>query len=392
VFQAVEQALREPGSDAVSFELSGFPQDLETLFDFAYRRGARVHNNSWTDQNRRGSYNESSRRVDSFVWRHPDFCIVVAAGNQGRDRSGPRERPDGRVDPGSVEPPGTAKNCITVGASESLRPGHPDQTYGQRWPDDYPRQPLRGDGLADNPDSVAAFSGRGPTKDGRFKPDLVAPGTLIVSTRSSLTSMPDTSEPTFEPDPEHYTSMSGTSMAAPIVAGCAALLRQALRRDHGHANPSAALVKALLIAGCVRLPSRHAGLVDHEQGFGRIDLRRSLRRVLSVVDAPGLGTGQSHELTLPVPRARQATLRVVLAYSDAPGPRLVNNLNLFVRAPSGRLHLGNTAARAGFALDSRNNVECVQVVRAEAGDWKIGVIGSNVPQGPQDFALAAVLV
>ena len=50
------------------------------------------------------------------MWEHKDFLILFAAGNDGSD--GNR---DGVVDEGSLTPPGTAKNCITVGAAESVR-------------------------------------------------------------------------------------------------------------------------------------------------------------------------------------------------------------------------------------------------------------------------------
>jgi serine protease AprX len=96
-----------------------------------------------------------------------------------------------------VSPPGTAKNCLTVGASESQRPlpatihidpNMQDADFNAATPKvNVPLQlPL---GVADNPDEIAGFSGRGPTNDvgdSRIKPDLVAPGTFILSCRSSV--------------------------------------------------------------------------------------------------------------------------------------------------------------------------------------------------------------
>ena len=82
-------------------------------------------------------------------------------------------------------------------------------------------------------------------------------------------------------------------------------------------------------------------------------------------------------------------LRVVLAYSDFPGPRLVNNLNLILKGPDGVNHLGNSAAGA-IQFDATNNVEVIDIDVAPAGDWRVRVVASNVPNGPQPFALAVI--
>jgi serine protease AprX len=73
---------------------------------------------------------------------------------------------------------------------------------------------------------------------------------------------------------------------------------------------------------------------------------------------------------------------------------LANNLNLFLHSPSGEVYVGNRRGpyRAELMLDAHNNVEVIEVPQAAAGVWTLAVVGSNVPQGPQDFALAAVMV
>ncbi len=104
--------------------------------------------------------------------------------------------------------------------------------------------PISNDPISDNPNGVAAFSSRGPTDDGRIKPEIVAPGTNIISTRSH---MPNASYSAIYND--DYVYDSGTSMATPMVSGMAALVRQWLNEERGMAAPSAALVKALLLNG-----------------------------------------------------------------------------------------------------------------------------------------------
>jgi serine protease AprX len=176
VFQAVEQEMwwrsSVPAQERERFVLAGLPSDLTELFSYAYRKRARIHSNSWGGGDP-GDYDEQCDQLDRFVWTHKDFCVLVAAGNDGTDKDG-----DGRINPKSVTSPATAKNCITVGACESLRPEFSDETYGSWWSDDYPVAPFKNDPMADDPDQVVAFSSRGPTDDGRIKPDVLAPGTL----------------------------------------------------------------------------------------------------------------------------------------------------------------------------------------------------------------------
>ena len=83
-------------------------------------------------------------------------------------------------------------------------------------------------------------------------------------------------------------------------------------------------------------------------------------------------------------------MRLVLAYSDYPGPALVNNLNLILISPTGKRYVGNQTSATSLALDARNNVEVIQVARAGAGKWTIEVVGANVPQVRQDFALVGL--
>ena len=228
------------------------PADLNLLYEAAYTEGARVHNDSWgTSLNR---YDIQAQQTDQFVWEHPEMVIVAAAGNGGIDRGG-----DGLIDPGSLYSPATAKNVIAVGASESLRTGlgytgsYGDSPGG----DNFPVNPVHDDLISDNSSGLAAFSSHGPAADGRIKPDLVAPGTNIVSARSHHASA---SYP-FVYD-EDYAIESGTSQATPLVSGAAALVRQYVQ-EQGGTEPSAALVKAILIHGATDLrPGQYGAALD----------------------------------------------------------------------------------------------------------------------------------
>ena len=390
VFQAVEQELdwKNPGNFKKygRYLLAGIPTDLKQLFSEAYNRGARIHSNSWGGGDP-GAYDEQCSQLDEFVWRRKDFCVVVAAGNDGTDFDG-----DGKINPMSVTSPGTAKNCITIGACENGRPNFNSETYGKWWPKDYPAAPFKNDPMADDVDEVVPFSSRGPTLDGRVKPDVVAPGTFILSTRSTMIAANNTAWAAFPPS-KLYFFMGGTSMATPLTAGAVALVRQYLRTKKKIARPSAALLKAALIAGAARLPGTapKGTVLDNHQGYGRVNLDNVLApaqpaTVVFLDVKPGLKTGQIQSIPIKV-KSDQAPLRVVLAYSDFPGPSLVNNLNLIATAPDGSRFVGNQAAGGAATLDGKNNVEVVHVPKPAAGAWKIDVVGSNIPSGAQDYAL-----
>jgi subtilisin-like proprotein convertase family protein len=189
--------------------------------------------------------------------------------------------------------------------------------------------------------------------------------------------------------------MGGTSMATPLTAGAIGLIREYLRVRQHLANPSAALLKATVIAGARRLAGSDPSVVlDNNQGFGRVDLDSILApaqpATTRFIDrSAGLRTGDVHTEQVTV-ASRYTPLRVVMAYTDSPGPNLVNNLNLMAISPDGTRFTGNATAGGGLALDTTNNVEALHIANPTPGAWTLQVIGSNVPMGPQDFALVVL--
>ena len=259
--------------------LAGIPLDLGKMFDEAYQLGVRIHNNSWGTGADGQLYTINSFELDEFVYDHEDFLAIVAAGNSGRQSTDP----NCPIDFHSLQAPGTAKNVLTVGACCSSRPDGP--FAGLHW-DRFPYggpfnnpviaiEPINGDA-----DNLAAFSSRGPVDDRRMKPDLVAPGTVILSARSSgFTPTDDQKCTQFR---GKYVFLSGTSMAAPVVSGAAAIVRQYYQQQENHQKPSAALLKATLINGTRWLDkypiilNPQVGQPNHHQGFGRLNVERTL--------------------------------------------------------------------------------------------------------------------
>ena len=421
------------------------PVDLQSgVFQDAYDDGARLHNNSW-GSNTLGNYTAFSADVDEFMRDNPDMLILIAAGNAGPNA-------------GTVNPPGTAKNALTVGAAESVRPlpaaitlnNNPqDNDFNPVTPPvNVPLQANNWSQLADDQDDIATFSSRGPTDDGRIAPDLVAPGSWILSCRSSI-STADTGPdglnhaalgipPPYGDDadgvathPEavgrglpgapffgtfdqntpaapagsganaqnNYFYDSGTSMATPITTGATTLLRQYLRQRRGVANPSAALMKAMLVNGAT-VPAAQSNDPNNTRGFGWLNLQNTIapqptgQQTYSDDVDMAIATGDIRDLQLQVADPAQP-LRVTLAYNDAPGAVMQNKLYLRLVEPDGvTTHDGDTSAFPAVS----NNLQRVHVAAPAAGTWTIQVHGIEVLNGidafpgevRQDFALAVI--
>ncbi len=359
--------------------LGGLPNDLNDLFQPPYDNdGARIHTNSWGSTLGDGRYDSNSREVDEFVCDHRDCVICFAAGNEGQD-----DNANGVIDPRSVTPPGTAKNCITIGATENDRPNFTvnyQQAFG------YPANPVASDLMANDPNGMVAFSSRGPTTDGRIRPDLVAPGSFILSARSRNTS----SSGWARSDDRLYYFNGGTSMATPLVAGCAALVREHLIKERQLTAPSAALVKAMLINGArdvtgQYVPSEASGIPNNSEGFGRVDMAATLSGSVQIQDeATALDTGDDETTTVTV--GDGALLKVTLVWTDRPGSNLQNDLDLIVRTTDGQERHGNVAPDSA-AFDRDNNVEQVVWENVPGGSVDIIVRAHRIPSIAQSYAL-----
>jgi subtilisin family serine protease len=391
----------------------GLPADYYTLFDQMYGSGARLHSNSWGDVtgppglDEYGGYITATQRTDEFIWDHPDMAVFFAAGNSGKDGDiGPLGLcvgGDGVIDPDLLLSPGTAKNVITVAASESDKNEGPYQDIPWLllslcfW-----TEPIVSDIIADNPEGMAAFSSRGPVDDGRIKPDITAPGVNIVSNRSQV---PGATELWGAYD-ANYSYSGGTSMATPLTAGAGAIVREWLNLK-GLSNPSAALIKATLLNTTHDMAPGQYGLGATQEitftrpnpvtGWGRVDLG-------FLAEPPPFGiwfddhtTGMSmgetvtylDSLTQPLEVLTDTQpLRIMLVWTDPPASlsadeQLVNDLDLVVTGPFGMTYYGNDEPSG----DRLNNVEGIVIDNPPVGTYQVDIEAFNIPVASQPYAL-----
>lgn len=302
------------------------PPDLRPVFAEANDFGARIHTNSWGHPRQETAYSLEAWAADTFAWEHPDFLILFAAGNHGPGK--------GTLSGGAA----LAKNVLTVGA-------------------------LTADGSAPAP-----FSSRGPTADGRLKPEVLAAGTQVISTA---------------PPPDHgYVLANGTSMAAPGAAAALALIRQWVREVHGIASPSAALLKALLYLGCTPVETA-------PETFGAVNpantlLPKNARLRFSDFTYRASGAEEFFDFTVTEP----GPLTAILTWTDAPADigavdTRVNLLKLRLEDAAGSI------LPCGL-LDTGTAVR-LHAPHLLPGDYRLTVTSHRVPQPDGSAALAVRL-
>jgi Subtilase family/Carboxypeptidase regulatory-like domain/Secretion system C-terminal sorting domain len=330
------------------------PQDIYENYEGAYIAGARLFTNSiganiysnGYDCEWQGDYEITSALVDSLT-RGPFGEPVIITWAAGNERGG---GPCGTTYE-TMSVPAAAKNTIVVGAT------------------------------TDN-DGMTSFSSWGPTDDGRIKPDVCAPGNNVSSCNSG----------------GGYTTMSGTSMATPAVAGVNALLLQAWHQSvNSNTNPFPETVKALL---CNSADDLGQPGPDYQYGWGRVNAQHAVDAIYSFGFHEGeIDDDDLQTITFEVP-VGLSELRVTLSWSDPPAGylpefTLVNDLDLGLRDPTQFDYIpfvmdpANPSAPATNGVNTIDNVEQIVISNPVPGEWVLGIQGTDIPIGSQTFGIAA---
>jgi len=333
-----------PGATVIVRQYQG---NLPNTVDLYQDDGAVIFNSSYADGCNAG-YTSLTRQVDLETVDNPALIQVFSAGNTGGQDCGYGAGTDwGNISGGHK----IAKNCIATAN-------------------------LTDNGLAVN------SSSRGPSEDGRIKPDISAYG------NGQISNAPDNA----------YMTGSGTSAAAPGVAGTLAVLYQGWRQLNG-ADPASGLIKALVMNSADDLGNTGP---DYTFGWGRLNAARAWQAMVDeryLTGSVDQGQQQQHSIAVP---AGAGEVRIMLYWMDPAGAlqnplALVNDLDLQATDPAQTLHqpwqLDNTpiasilASPAVTGEDHVNNVEQVAVRDPQQGTWTISVSGADVPSGPQSYYL-----
>lgn len=216
--------LNDKGNGSTSNVLAG----IQWMIDNKERYNIKIANLSIGSPDNEGEDDPMVKAVNA-AW-DAGIVTLVAAGNDG-----PSVR--------SITSPGVSRKIITVGAS-----------------DDQKTVDIRGD-------IISNYSGRGPTRACIKKPDIVAPGSNIMSCASDMKYIPkDGQSPAAQLD-EPYVKKSGTSMSTPMVAGALTLFME--RNPHMTPND----IK-LCLKGC----TNDLSFPQEQQGWGLIDIQKLFER------------------------------------------------------------------------------------------------------------------
>jgi subtilisin family serine protease len=301
-------------------------------------------------------YRLEESSVDEVCWKDKQFLVIWAAANErGPDYN--------------IGHPAAAKSVLTVGAC----------------------------GNGTDSDSVWFKSSRGPCRDGRVKPDLLAPG-VTVNTADGRTL-------------HSYVTVSGTSISAPAASGALMLLRQYFAEGwyptgtpdstHRITQLSSALMRAMAIAATDSNVG-HEYMPNNAAGWGRLNVSTIMHFAddsngLAFLDeTTGVATGQN--ITFQFELSGRAPIHVVLAWTDtaaAPGAAIaiVNDLDLELTSPDGNHYRGNQFYNGWSWVnpsgwDGRNVEEVCLVPHPLTGTWTARVIGRSVYTALQPFAVA----
>lgn len=367
------------------------PDSMWWMLQLAYNSGSRIFTNSWGSPG--CDYTSYAFEVDMFVFKHPDMTVVFSAGNMGPDRC-------------TIGSPAVAKNVLAVGSSFNAYESWYNYSRDNQIWDNYSNYHIDPEDVVRRPELynehiLSRFSSRGPTSDGRIKPEIVVPGEWIKSARAGTK--------------KGELLMRGTSQAAPVAAHLLTIVDEKLRTVFGVANPMASLRRAILVAcatpmtnsesigEAVSASSHTLFLVNRtsvvpalDDGFGQVSIAPFLQGKLAFLNTLSLSfmDGSSWKKFVFVFNGKSARESVVvLSYTDVPsvsyGRLLVNDIStrVVVLRRGNVVFAGNGNGAIGYG-DSLNPTERVRFY-VEPGDEVHVTIGAmhNIGTSKQEVSL-----
>ncbi|HEY2322203.1 MAG TPA: S8 family serine peptidase [Thermoanaerobaculia bacterium] len=251
--------------------------------------------------------------------------------------------------------------------------------------------------------AIASFSSRGPTKDGRVKPDIVAKGLALFSSVYMGTTW-DVARFCTASNVANYGCAQGTSMSTPVVTGTMAIFAEQWKKSNNGARPLPLTLKALAIAGAEDLGNPGP---DYTFGFGFLNAKNTVDLIIADngqgkrVKIDNASTGSSFDYPITITSSQD--MRVVLSWfdpevlplgqEDVAGKTLVNDLDVKVVGPDTSTTLpyvldpSHPGANATHGVNNIDNTEEVEIKGAPAGTYHVIVSGTNIPQGPTQFVV-----
>ena len=316
----------------------------------------------WLPQHFFGGYIEDSRDWDNLMFNAPNYLMVVAAGNDGRDDSA-NNNPTGGRGFDKLTGHSTSKNNLVVANAEDANIDANGNLISV---------------------SINSSSSEGPTDDFRIKPDITGNGTEVYST--------------FDGSDTDYRSITGTSMASPNVTGSLLLLQQ----HYNNLNNS--FMRAATLKGIALHTASDAGATGPDAifGWGLLNSKKAAETISargdeSRIEELTLTSGQSYTIT--VDSDGSSPLLASISWTDRPGtaneivnsttPVLVNDLDIRV-TQNGTSYLPYRLTGPTTNSRADNNVdpyERVDVANA-SGSYTITVTHKGtLTGGSQNFSL-----
>lgn len=338
------------------------PESLTDMLEMLYAMGVRVFSNSWGSES--SDYSYQAMEIDDFLYKHKDFIVVQSAGN-----SGPRLK--------TIGSPAVFKNGIAIGASQNSEKSF-DFDQQSCWEGNntfsfFKHHTGRAANLAD-------FSSRGPTPEGRTKPDFVTPGEYILSARAKKGTR------------NELLYMRGSSMSAPLAARIVDHLIKWLNNRWHHA-PTNYLIKSILATTAIPLDGLSVRLIknqttimgiSHEKipkegvGWGLLSLE-SIDK-LNFIDEQPIDTFTQYNLCLKSEKTQ--TVKVSISWNDPAGRvgkgDLIYDLNL----------QAEINGKVWTLLDTKNNIERIEFTAYKGEDVRITVSAYDTAR--TEFALSYI--